>query len=900
MTNEVKSNLEGMERPVAMNNLNAQQKSLLQELSQVFPDLDEVDLFDACQNQQWNLSAVSMYLLDRAGDESAQWKVRESKNSRRKKNKDGEAEKPSGKGRDRKRGFPRNGRRNRNRFDKRNRNRGRKKKDKKKGQESSGQSGVLIPKQKSAATPVTSSSWAARVKQPKPKPPVVSLRPSPNRKSVPESSSSPHRDVSKSSKESNSIATNVEIIPGESEIGAPPGLSHTVWAPVQNDADPILDSPETGGFGVAESEFPFENQSYSSNQTANALPKAQIYNETNQSHPFQEEKKDMQLFTESNPNQLFSNNNSNKNNNNNNNNKNETNSSPFSDHEVTSIASQYSRHMDPIKEQGGYANNNNNNIDEPERNEQRTEYRNNNHEISEFRPLTDSGNEFQPESRGIHFNDPNVLEFDRGVPTHIPVDSRSRPHSRSVSGGLPFSGFNNGVTMPTAPVSFSQNSQSPPTNTETFPTPSQNDQPPPPPPLPPAQTVPRNSTNNVTSNNQFEPHPHHAVTLPDETFHFENSGPIYSFGVDVPEEERGLKTESPPQNHHQMNDMKRGNSSQMPVHMPRNRPLREPMSSRLDIQAPRDIRDPAHHPPPPHRRVEDRVNHHSQIMESSFMENSYNNKTYERKNEIEQDPRVPSRMEPQTEHRIHSNDYNEPNVFSAQKQKEINLKHENRVAPPMYPAEEQQQQHLNNMYTPPQQNIYNQQQPQSYIPHHQQYKHKQHQNPYDMNYDENNGGYVPYGIEEKTHEEQGYNNQYSPTPAENNQYQYPPHSHGLQQTPQQTRQPPPTQQQPSATNPSAAEQHFKPHYTPHHYSTNTASMAAPSPAPLAYSPHTQYIAAPTATTTAVFPYGTHWPHMTSLAASRSSSSYPTVGFTTPSSPQVVYPNHATHHYVRPY
>jgi len=453
--------------------------------------------------------------------------------------------------------------------------------------------------------------------------------------------------------------------------------------------------------------------------------------------------------------------------------------------------------------------------------------------------------------------------------------------------------------MPVAPVSFSQDSpRQTPTNAETFPPPSQNDQPPPP---PPAQTVSRNSTN--VTNNQFEPHPpHHAVTLPDETFHFENSGPIYCFGVDVPEDERRLKTESPPQNHHQMNDMKRGNSSQMPVHMPRNRPLREPMSSRLDIQGPRDIRDPAHHPPPPHRRSEDRTNHHSQIMESSFMENSYNNpETYERKNELEQDPRAPSRMEAQTEHRIHNNDYNESNVFSAQKQKEINLKHDNRVAPPMYTAEEQQP-HLNNMYTPPQQqNIYNHnQQQQPYIPHHQQYKHKQHQNPYDMNYEENNGGYVPYGIEEKTHQEQEPYNQYSPTPADqNNQYQYPPHpSHGLQQTPQQPRQPPPTQ--PSATNPSTAEQHFKPHYAPHHYSTNTASMAAPTPAPLAYSPHTQYIAAPTATTTAVFPYGTHWPHMTSLAASRSSNSYPTVGFTTPSSTQVVYPNHATHHYVRPY
>ena len=82
----------------------------------------------------------------------------------------------------------------------------------------------------------------------------------------------------------------------------------------------------------------------------------------------------------------------------------------------------------------------------------------------------------------------------------------------------------------------------------------------------------------------------------------------------------------------------------MPVHMPRNRPLREPMSSRLDIQAPRDIRDPAHHPPPPHRRSEDRANHHSQIMESSFMENSYNNPdAYERSKKLIYFPQLISR-----------------------------------------------------------------------------------------------------------------------------------------------------------------------------------------------------------------------------------------------------------------
>jgi hypothetical protein len=43
-----------------MNNLNAQQKSLLEDLSQVFPDLDEVDLFDACQKQHWDLPQVTI------------------------------------------------------------------------------------------------------------------------------------------------------------------------------------------------------------------------------------------------------------------------------------------------------------------------------------------------------------------------------------------------------------------------------------------------------------------------------------------------------------------------------------------------------------------------------------------------------------------------------------------------------------------------------------------------------------------------------------------------------------------------------------------------------------------------------------------------------------------------
>jgi len=828
MTALNKSNLDGMDQTVAMNNLDSQQKSLLQDLTSVFPTLDEVDLFNACQQQNWNPEQVSSHLLNLVSDERREWKVSECK--RRKKPKEGEPEKPPN-NKERKRNYARSSRRTRNRFKNRNRNGGRRKnKDKKKGgQESNTQNGVLIPKQKSVATSV---SWASKVKQPKVKAPPPP-RPSPNRKSAPpESSSSPQTDRSKEN--NNQLVPNVVDMNSSEggDIGAPPGLGHSsVWTPIQNDTDPILDSPETGGFGVADSEFPFDNQTSFTNQNTTTLAKSQLFPENNnQATLLQDEKKDIQLFTDPNPNQPLSYNNTN----NNNNNKNETNSS-FSDrdHEVASIASQYSRPMDhPIKEQG-YQN---------DSEDQRPEFRNN-HEI-EFRPLPESGNEFQPDTRGHHYNESNVLaEYDR-------------------------------VTMP-ANIPFAQDNQTRPSNQETFPPPTQPDPQPPPP-----STQQRNPTN---TSNGYELHPHIPVTMPDETFHFENNVQVYSFGVDVPEDnDRRLQSETPPQ-HHQMNDMKRGTASQLPpVHMSRNRPPLTQQMSRLDIQS-RDMRDPAHHPlPPPSRRSEDITNHHSQIMDPNFIEPSYNNDAYERKNDIDQDPRTQRSMEPQTEHRIH--EYNEPNVFSAPKQKEINVKHD-RVAP-MYPAEEQQ--HINNMYTQQQnQNMYNQQHP--YVPQHT-YKHKP-QNPYDMNYEESSNGYVPFGMEEKSHPEQEYN-QYSPTP-DNNQYQQysQQHPHGLQQT-QPSRQPPPPTQ-------PAAEQHFKPHYTapPHHYSnTNMTTQTTP----ITYPQHTHpYLTSAAPATAAVFPYATHLPHYTSIGSGSSNRFPAAVGYSTPQSTPVVFPN--THYgSIRPY